>query len=82
MLDEAPQAAVVICGHTGLEGFNTTRTLWGGELVDATIRVRFWRHERAELPDDPDELAEWLFDRWQELDDWTAGKREPASVFG
>ena len=77
VLDEAPQAAVVICGHTGLEGFNTTRTLWGGELVDATIRVRFWRHERAELPDDADELAEWLFDRWQELDSWTAGKREP-----
>jgi hypothetical protein len=44
--------------------------------------VRFWRHERAELPDDPDELAEWLFDRWQELDDWTAGKHEPASVLG
>jgi 1-acyl-sn-glycerol-3-phosphate acyltransferase len=77
VLDEAPHAAVVVCGHTGLEGFNTTRTLWGGELVDATIRVRFWRHERSELPDDPEELAEWLFDRWQQLDDWTAGVREP-----
>jgi 1-acyl-sn-glycerol-3-phosphate acyltransferase len=78
VLEDAPHAAVVVCGHTGLEGFNTTRTLWGGELVDATIRVRFWRHERSELPDDPEELAEWLFDRWQELDDWTSRVREPA----
>jgi 1-acyl-sn-glycerol-3-phosphate acyltransferase len=76
VLEDAPDAAVVICGHTGLEGFNTTRTLWGGELVDATINVRFWRHERSELPEDREELAEWLFDRWQELDDWTAGVRE------
>jgi 1-acyl-sn-glycerol-3-phosphate acyltransferase len=77
VLEDAPHAAVVVCGHTGLEGFNTTRTLWGGQLVNATIRVRFWRHERSELPDDREELAEWLFDRWQELDDWTSGVREP-----
>jgi len=74
LLEEAPHAAVLVCGHTGLEGFHDLRSLWSGELVGATVRVRFWRHERAELPDTREDLAEWLYDRWQELDDWVAGK--------
>ena len=53
--------------------FHGLRSLWGGELVGKTIRVRFWRHERAELPEQREDLAEWLYGRWQELDDWVAG---------
>jgi 1-acyl-sn-glycerol-3-phosphate acyltransferase len=76
LLEEAPHAAVVVCGHVGLEGFHSTRSLWSGELVGATVRVRFWRHERDELPDTRSELADWLYDRWQELDDWVAGSTD------
>ena len=78
LLEEAPHAAILVCGHTGLEGFHGLRSIWSGELVGATVRVRFWRHERAELPDGREDLADWLYDRWQELDDWVAGT--PARV--
>ena len=77
LLEEAPHAAVVVCGHVGLEGFHNTRSLWSGELMDAVVRVRFWRHERDELPEGRGEQAAWLYDRWQQLDDWVAGDREP-----
>jgi 1-acyl-sn-glycerol-3-phosphate acyltransferase len=73
LFEEAPHAAVLVCGHTGLEGFHGLRSLWGGELLGKTVRVRFWRHERAELPEQREDLAEWLYGRWQELDDWVAG---------
>ena len=73
LLEEAPQAAVVVVGHTGLEGFNHLKTLWSGKLVGRTVHVRFWRHEPGEIPDGREEQAAWLFDRWQQLDDWVAG---------
>jgi hypothetical protein len=70
LLEEAPHAAIVICGHVGLDGFRDLREIWCGELVGRTVHVRFWRYERQELPDDPDALTTWLYDRWEELDDW------------
>ena len=73
LLQAAPHAAVVICGHTGLEGFHDTRSMWNGRLIGATVRVRFWRHEPDEIPGGRDDQAAWLHDRWQQLDDWVAG---------
>jgi 1-acyl-sn-glycerol-3-phosphate acyltransferase len=70
LLEAAPHAAVVVCGHVGLEGFHDLKSLWSGELLDRTVRVRFWRHERDEIPAGPDAQADWLVDRWQHLDDW------------
>ena len=82
LLEEAPHAAVVVCGHVGLDGLHDLRSLWSGRLVGTTVRVRFWRHERSELPADRAGQAEWLYDRWQELDDWVAAQRdlEPAAA--
>jgi 1-acyl-sn-glycerol-3-phosphate acyltransferase len=81
---QAPQAAVVVCGHVGLDGLYDLRQLWTGELVGTTVRVRFWRHEPAELPSSREELATWLYERWLELDEWIAAEHEarrpPASV--
>ena len=70
LLTEAPHAAVVVCGYVGLDGFHDLPQIWGGGLLGTRVKVRFWRHERDELPTDPDELAAWLGRRWQELDDW------------
>ena len=79
LLEEAPHAAVVVCGHTGLEDCHGLRALWSGAQVGATVRVRLWRHERSELPDTREELAEWLYDRWLELDEWVAGVAVPVA---
>jgi 1-acyl-sn-glycerol-3-phosphate acyltransferase len=70
LLAEAPHAAVVVCGHVGLDGFHDLREIWGGGLMGRRVRVRFWRHEREDLPTDREEQIGWLTERWQELDDW------------
>jgi hypothetical protein len=61
---------VVIFGHVGLDGFEYISDIWSGGLVGTTVRLKFWRFPAAEVPSDRDELIAWLYDRWQELDDW------------
>ncbi len=82
LLDAAPQAAVVICAHTGLDRFHDLRAIWSGEVVGTIVRVRFWRHEANALPTGAEARAVWLYQRWRELDEWVAGNScaEPAST--
>jgi 1-acyl-sn-glycerol-3-phosphate acyltransferase len=70
LLDESAGADVVVCGHVGLDGFEYISDIWSGGLVGTTVRIRFWRHAAADVPADHDERVAWLYDRWQELDDW------------
>ena len=49
------------------------------------IRVRFWRHAADSIPASEADRAEWLYERWQELDDWVGEQRgvtpqEPALI--
>jgi hypothetical protein len=76
LLDEAAgRYDVVFCGHVGFDGFQHIRHLWDGELVGRTISIRFWRSATDEIPIDEQERIEWLYARWQELDDWVGSKR-------
>lgn len=70
VLDEAPQAAVVFCGHVGLDGFEYPSDIYGGGLVNSAIRVKFWRYEADEVPTSAGDRARWLYECWQLLDDW------------
>jgi 1-acyl-sn-glycerol-3-phosphate acyltransferase len=70
LLESAPEADVVIFGHVGLDGFEYISDIWSGGLLGTTVRLKFWRSPAAEVPSDRDELIVWLYDRWQELDDW------------
>ncbi|MGD0455187.1 MAG: 1-acyl-sn-glycerol-3-phosphate acyltransferase [Solirubrobacteraceae bacterium] len=70
LLESAREADVVIFGHVGLDGFEYVSDIWSGGLVGTTVRLKFWRYPAAEVPRDRDELIGWLYDRWQELDDW------------
>ncbi len=79
LLEAAPEADVVIGGHTGFDGVRTLNDFWRGALVGRRIRVEFWRIPAAEIPRDAEERNRWLFDRWAELDRWV-GARSPASV--
>jgi 1-acyl-sn-glycerol-3-phosphate acyltransferase len=75
LLESAREADVVIFGHVGLEGFQYISDIWSGGLVGTTVRLKFWRFPSGELPRDRDELIAWLYDRWQELDDWIGEMR-------
>jgi 1-acyl-sn-glycerol-3-phosphate acyltransferase len=75
LLEAARDADVVIFGHVGLDGFEYISDIWSGGLVGSTVHLRFWRFGAAEVPSDRDELIMWLYDRWQELDDWIGEMR-------
>jgi 1-acyl-sn-glycerol-3-phosphate acyltransferase len=70
LLEAARGADVVLCGHVGLDGFEYVSDIWGGGLVGTTVRVRFWRHAADSVPHGREALTAWLYERWQELDDW------------
>jgi 1-acyl-sn-glycerol-3-phosphate acyltransferase len=75
LLEEGRGTDVVFCGHVGFDGYETVGDIWGGNLVGATIRVQFWRHAAATVPTDREALTAWLYERWQEVDDWIGAQR-------
>lgn len=67
LLDAAPDADVVIAGHTGFDGLDT----FGGMLRQleagaGVARMWFVRIPRSEVPTDG--VIEWLDERWLDLD--------------
>jgi len=78
LLEEAAGVDVVFCAHVGFDGFEKVSDVWSGALVGQTIRVRFWRCPASEVPREPEAQVEWLYERWQELDDWIGGTRSGA----
>lgn len=78
LLDESRGADVVFCGHVGLDGFERVSDIWAGGLVGATVRMHFWRHPAEAVPDGEDERVAWLYEHWQELDDWVGEQRARA----
>lgn len=71
VLDEAGAGTdVVFCGHVGFEGIRTVRDVWIGALVGREIRIRFWRYDGSSIPTGEAERTEWLYERWQMMDDW------------
>ncbi len=75
LLDEGAGLDVVFCGHVGLDGFEHIRDIWAGGLVGTTVKVRFWRTPASEIPAGERERIEWLYERWQALDDWVGANR-------
>ena len=70
LLRGAPDADVVVLANVGTEGRSSI-----AEIIDSIdephpITVHATRYERAAVPEDADEFAGWLVDRWLEMDDW------------
>jgi hypothetical protein len=65
-------ADVVFCAHTGFEPAGSPSEIVRGGLVGATIRIRFWRVPRADVPDTESGRIAWLYAQWQRIDDWIA----------
>ena len=65
----APTADIVFVGHVGLEKLATARDLWRGIPMDSHVTSRLWTVAAEEVPPPPD-LEVWLYDQWQEIDDW------------
>ncbi len=80
LLDAAPEADVVFCAHTGLEGAATLADLWRGELVGRTVRVRFWRVARGEVPAERGARIAWLETWWERVDAWVGSHAGPMAA--
>ncbi len=84
LLEEGSGLDVIVCGHHGFDGFQYVSDIWAGGLVGRTIRVRFWRYPAASIPDGEEARTRWLYERWQELDDWVGEqmgvRAEPAQA--
>lgn len=77
LLEEAPDADVVICAHHGLEGTMRMTDLVSGILVGATVHVAFWRIPAGTIPKGREAQAAWLFDTWSAVDRWVGEKTQP-----
>jgi 1-acyl-sn-glycerol-3-phosphate acyltransferase len=71
-LAAAPHADVVFVAHTGLEHLSTAADLWDGLPMDSTVRLRWELVPAADVPRDPDAQADWLYERWADVDRWIA----------
>ncbi|MDH3261967.1 MAG: lysophospholipid acyltransferase family protein [Acidimicrobiia bacterium] len=70
LLNAADPADVVVLAHHGLEGFAQLRDIWAGGMVNATIRVEFWRITRTAVPTEHLDQISWLHDVWSQVDTW------------
>ena len=70
LLRAAPDADVLVLGHTGLDSFESLRDMWRGALVGSTVHLKFWRYAAGEVPRDDAGLGRWIYERWSELDTW------------
>ncbi|MBL8785721.1 MAG: lysophospholipid acyltransferase family protein [Deltaproteobacteria bacterium] len=77
LMEAAPEADLVFFAHHGFEGLATVAAVLSGELVGKTVRLRFWRHARAEVPVDRQERIAWLWSRWEEVDAWVTDASQP-----
>ena len=71
-LEAAPHADVVLVAHSGLEHLSTAADLWDGLPMDSEVRLRWWFFPADEVPRAAQELEDWLYERWAEIDQWVA----------
>lgn len=76
-LEAAPDADVVFCAHTGLESTTGFREIVQGGALHRTLRARFWRVPRREVPEDEEARGAWLHEQWLRVDRWIDENRAP-----
>lgn len=74
-LDAAPEADVVLVAHTGLDHLVTVGDIWRELPMDKRIVMRWWQVSRADIPTEREARIDWLFDRWEQIDDWVERNR-------
>jgi 1-acyl-sn-glycerol-3-phosphate acyltransferase len=79
-LTNANDADVVFVAHTGIEHMVTVLDVWRELPMDTAIEMRWWLVPSSEVPQDREARIDWLFDWWQQIDDWIAERREAGVV--
>ena len=79
LLEGAPGADVVVIAHHGLDGLRSISEIWRGGLVGLVVEARMTRIPRAEVPEGEAARVKWLYDVWQDVDDWLDERSAPAA---
>ena len=59
-----------LIAHHGFDGLRLISDIWRGGLVGLVVRVRVTRVPRSKVPEAGTARADWLYDLWQDVDDW------------
>ena len=70
LMEGAPSADLVLVAHEGMESFGDLAAIRANIPLRDAVRVRLWRIDRNDVPDDEDDFDTWLMDRWIEMDRW------------
>ena len=76
----APEADVVFVAHSVLEELGTFKQLWGRIPLRQPIAAQYWRIPAAEVPRSEDDLIEWLYQWWDDIDDWIERHKWPEFI--
>jgi len=74
-LAAAPHADVVFVAHTGLEHMASAADVWRGLPMGSEVLMRWDFVPAGDVPDGADAQADWLFERWSEMDGWLEAHR-------
>ncbi|GAA5194992.1 lysophospholipid acyltransferase family protein [Rugosimonospora acidiphila] len=74
-LDAAPDADVIMVGHTGVDHLLTVADVWRALPMDKTIIMQWWLVPRAEVPAGDEARIEWLYRWWARIDMWIESHR-------
>jgi 1-acyl-sn-glycerol-3-phosphate acyltransferase len=76
-LSAAPDADVVLVGHTGVDHLLTVADVWRELPMDKNIVMQWWLEPRSAIPDSDAERIDWLYGWWARIDRWIADNRPP-----
>ena len=79
-LSAAPEADVVLVGHTGVDHLLTVADVWRELPMDKNIVMQWWLEPRSAIPDGEQERIEWLYGWWARIDRWIADNRPPREM--
>jgi 1-acyl-sn-glycerol-3-phosphate acyltransferase len=69
-LDAAPEAGIVLVGHTGFEDLDSVADIWRGLPLDRQLTMRWWSVPPGEVPSEREARIAWLYDWWARIDAW------------
>ena len=75
-LSGAPDADVVFIAHTGLDRLVTLSDIWRELPMDKEIVLHAHRVPRADVPEDRNAQARWLFDEFARIDAWVEARNQ------
>lgn len=75
-LEAAPEAGIVLVGHTGFEDLDSVVDVWRGLPLDRHLTMRFWSVPPGDIPAGREERIAWLYDWWARIDGWITEQSE------